>query len=60
MLFPYIESIAPLEGKLNKLQSDVSEIRQLQVELKKLIEDTTKKSFDLKGSGYEVCDWLIV
>ena len=43
-----------METKQCKVEQEVREIKRIQDELNRLVQETTKKSFNLKESGFEV------
>ena len=58
-LYPMIDYIARTvykhETQISTIEEDIKAIKNLQDELKQLINDTLKQSFSLKENGYEVC-----
>lgn len=48
------EKITAVETKQCKVEQEVREIKRIQDELNRLVQETTKKSFNLKESGFEV------
>lgn len=64
-LFPILENISngldtvtqkitTMETKQCKLEQDVREIKRIQDELNRLVQETKRNSFNLKESGFEV------
>ena len=48
------QKFAVIESKQAKLENDLSEIKRVQEELQQLMQQTSKSTFSLKDSGFEV------